>query len=151
MKPVCFILGAGAGIGGNVAKRFAKEGYHAHLTRRTEEDGLQKLIAEIKDKGGSASGALLNAVKENEIEEQVSHVEKNFGPIDVGIFNLGAQVGDRKLEDTPYKIFERGWRMAAFALYRFAHSVIPHMVERGGGTILVTASTAAVRGNKGHH
>ena len=93
----------------------------------------------------------MNAVKENEIEDQVIHVEKNIGPIEVGIFNLGAQVGNRSLENTPYKIFERGWRMATFALYRFAFSVIPHMVERGGGTILVTASTAAVRGNKEQH
>ena len=151
MKPVCFVLGAGAGIGGNVAKRFTKEGYHAHLTRRTEEDGLKKLISAIEETGGSATGSLLNAVKENEIEDQVVHVEKNIGPIEVGIFNLGAQVGNRSLENTPYKIFERGWRMATFALYRFAFSVIPRMVERGGGTILVTASTAAVRGNKEQH
>ena len=80
MKPVCFVLGAGAGIGGNVAKRFTKEGYHAHLTRRTEGDGLKKLISAIEDAGGSATGSLLNAVKENEIEDQVIHVEKNIGP-----------------------------------------------------------------------
>lgn len=36
MKPVCLVLGAGAGIGGTVAKRFAKEGYHSCLCRRSE-------------------------------------------------------------------------------------------------------------------
>jgi NAD(P)-dependent dehydrogenase (short-subunit alcohol dehydrogenase family) len=39
-KPVCLILGAGAGIGGNVAKRFAREGYHACLGRRSDKSGL---------------------------------------------------------------------------------------------------------------
>ena len=39
-KPVFLVLGAGAGIGGNVAKKFAKEGYHAVLARRSDEDGL---------------------------------------------------------------------------------------------------------------
>ncbi len=34
MKPVCLVIGAGAGIGGNVARRFAQEGYHACLCRR---------------------------------------------------------------------------------------------------------------------
>ena len=41
--------------------------------------------------------------------------------------------------------------MAAFALFRFASTVIPYMEKRGGGTLLVTASTAAVRGNKEQH
>ena len=40
MKPVCLIIGAGAGIGGNVAKKFSKEGYHVALCRRSEEKAL---------------------------------------------------------------------------------------------------------------
>ena len=59
MKPVCMVLGAGAGIGGNVAKRFAKAGYHAALFRRSDEDGLQKLISDIQTDGGNASGSEL--------------------------------------------------------------------------------------------
>ena len=47
-KPVFLVLGAGAGIGGNVAKKFAKEGYHAVLARRSDEDGLKKLVDDIK-------------------------------------------------------------------------------------------------------
>ena len=39
MKPVCLVIGAGAGIGGNVAKRFARDGYHACLCRRSDEEG----------------------------------------------------------------------------------------------------------------
>ena len=56
MKPVCLIIGAGAGIGGNVAKKFASEGYHTYLCRRTDEEGLDKLINSITSKGGTASG-----------------------------------------------------------------------------------------------
>ena len=39
MQPVCLVIGAGAGIGATVAKRFAREGYHAVLCRRTDEEG----------------------------------------------------------------------------------------------------------------
>ena len=53
--------------------------------------------------------------------------------------------------DTSYKMFERGWRMATFGLFRTAASVCPPMEKRGKGTILVTASTAAMRGNAGQH
>ena len=43
MKPVCLVIGAGAGIGGTVGKRFAQEGYHSVLCRRSDEAGLNKL------------------------------------------------------------------------------------------------------------
>ncbi|MEE3291026.1 MAG: SDR family NAD(P)-dependent oxidoreductase [Pseudomonadota bacterium] len=151
MKPVCLVIGAGAGIGGTVGKRFAKEGYHAVLCRRSNEEGLNKLVAEIQDDGGEATGFLLNAVKEDTIEERVKQVEAEIGPIEVIIFNLGAQVGNRSLEETTYKIFELGWRMATFALFRIGSVACPLMETRGKGTMLVTSSTAAVRGNAGQH
>jgi NAD(P)-dependent dehydrogenase (short-subunit alcohol dehydrogenase family) len=151
MKPVCFVLGAGAGIGGTVGKRFAKEGYHAVLCRRSDQEGLDNIVRAIEDDGGSASGYLLNAIDENSIEERVAAVEADIGPIEVAIFNLGAQIGDRALKDTSYKAFETGWRLATFGLFRLASAVCPSMEARGHGTILVTSSTAAVRGNGGQH
>lgn len=151
MKPVCLVIGAGAGIGGNVGKRFAREGYHAVLCRRTDQDGLDRLVESIESDGGTASGFLLNAVEAECIEDRIAAVEADIGPIEVVVFNLGAQIGDRTLKDTSYKAFEIGWRLATFALFRLASAVCPLMEERGKGTILVTSATAAVRGNKGQH
>lgn len=151
MKPVCLVVGAGAGIGGTVGKRFAADGYHAVLCRRSDEEGLNALVADIEASGGSASGRLLNAVQPDAIEDCVAWVEQDIGPIQVIVFNLGAQVGNRSLTNTTYKTFELGWRMATFALFRVASSTFPLMAERGGGTLLVTSATAAVRGNAGQH
>ena len=151
MKPVCLVLGAGAGIGGTVGKKFAASGYHSVLCRRSDKDGLDKLVQNIEDAGGSASGFLLNVVEPDSIENLVAKIEAEIGPIEVVIFNLGAQVGDRSLKETSYKVFELGWRMATFALFRLASSVCPLMEERGSGTILVTSATAAMRGNRGQH
>ena len=53
-KKVCLVIGAGAGIGGTVAKKFATNGYHAFLARRTDEDGLNKLISDIEKSGGES-------------------------------------------------------------------------------------------------
>jgi len=144
-------MGAGAGIGGTVGKRFAREGYHAVLCRRTDQEGLDRLVGDIEGDGGSASGVLLNAVEPDAIEECIADVEANIGPIEVVVFNLGAQIGDRSLRDTSYKAFEMGWRMATFGLFRVASSVCPLMEKRGKGTILVTSATSAVRGNAGQH
>ena len=140
MKPVCLIIGAGAGIGGNVAKKFSKEGYHVALCRRSEEKALNDMVDNINSKGGSASGYILNAVKEDSIENVINTVEKDIGPIEVAVFNLGAQVGDRLLKDTSYKTFELGWRMATFALFRMSSVLCPLMEKRNKGTILVTSS-----------
>ena len=151
MKPVCLVVGAGAGIGGNVARRFAREGYHACLCRRTDQDGLNKLLSAIKEDGGAASGFLLNAIEPGSIEERVAAIEAEIGPIEVVVYNLGAQIGNHALKDTSLKAFETGWRIGTFGLFRLASAVCPVMEKRGKGTILVTSSTAAMRGNGGQH
>ena len=151
MKPVCLVVGAGAGIGGNVARRFAREGYHACLCRRTDQDGLNKLLSAIKEDGGAASGFLLNAIEPGSIEERVAAIEAEIGPIEVVVYNLGAQIGNHALKDTSLKAFETGWRIGTFGLFRLAAAVCPLMEKRGKGTILVTSSTAAMRGNDGQH
>ncbi len=150
-EPVCLVIGAGAGIGGHVGKRFAQEGYHAVLCRRSDEKGLAKLVASIESEGGSASGFLLNAVEDHSIEERVAAIEADIGPIEVAVYNLGAQIGDRALAETSYKAFELGWRMGTFGLFRLASALCPLMEKRGHGAILVTSATAAMRGNAGQH
>src|SRR5512145_2291061 len=99
MKPVCLVIGAGAGIGGTVARRFAQEGYHAVLCRRSDADGIKRLVDAITSDGGSATGFLLNAIEANSIEGRVAAVEADIGPIEVVVYNLGAQIGDRALKD----------------------------------------------------
>jgi NAD(P)-dependent dehydrogenase (short-subunit alcohol dehydrogenase family) len=151
VKPVCLVIGAGAGIGGNVAARFALEGYHAVLCRRSDAQGLERLVGQIIDQGGTASGHLLNAIEENSIEERVTAIEAEVGPIEVAVYNLGAQIGNRKLADTSYRTFEMGWRLGNFGLFRLASVLFPQMEARGRGTLLITSATASVRGNAGQH
>ena len=69
MRPVCLVIGAGAGIGGTVGKRFAQEGYHSVLCRRSDEAGLNKLVTQINERGGEASGFLLNAVDASRVAQ----------------------------------------------------------------------------------
>ena len=151
MKPVCLVLGAGAGIGGTVATKFAQEGYHSSLCRRSDKKGLDRLVNNIKDQGGSANGYIMNAIEDNAIEEVITSIESDIGPIEVLVYNLGAQTGMKLLEQTSHKEFEWGWRMASFGLFRAAKILCPLMVERGKGTFLVTSATAAMRGNRNQH
>ena len=151
MKPVCLVLGAGAGIGGTVATKFSQEGYHSSLCRRSDKEGLDRLVNNIKDQGGSANGYIMNAIEDNVIEEVINSIESDIGPIEVLVYNLGAQTGMKLLEETTYKEFEWGWRIASFGLFRVAKVLCPLMAERGKGTFLVTSATAAMRGNRNQH
>ena len=151
MDKVCLVIGAGAGIGGTVGTRFAAGGYHAVLCRRSDAEGLNRLVSDIEASGGKATGRLLNVVEPESVETLIAEVEREVGPIHTLVFNIGAQVGDRALANTSLKVFELGWRMACLGLFRAASTLCPLMAERGGGTLLVTSSTAAVRGNAGQH
>ena len=151
MDKVCLVIGAGAGIGGTVGARFAAGGYHAVLGRRSDAEGLDRLVSDIEAAGGKATGRLLNVVEPDSIENLIAEVEQDIGPIHTLVFNIGAQVGDRALLETSLNVFERCWRMATFGLFRAAQAVCPLMADRGEGAVLVTASTAAKRGNAGQH
>ncbi len=151
MKPVCLVLGAGAGIGGTVAAKFAAEVYHACLCRRSDQEGLDQMVKKIEEEGGAASGHLINAIEENVLEELIISIEKDHGPIEVLVYNLGAQSGMKLLHETSIKEFEWAWRIADLGLFRVAKTLMPLMEQRGSGTLLVTSATAAMRGNKNQH
>ncbi len=90
-------------------------------------------------------------MEENALEDLIEQVETEVGAIEVLVYNLGAQSGMKLLEETSLKEFEWAWRMADLGLFRTAKVMMPKMVERGTGTLLVTSATAAMRGNKNQH
>lgn len=150
-KPICLVIGAGGGIGANVAKKFANEGYHACLCRRTDEAGLDQWVNKIRETGSEATGFLLNVVEDNSIENLIDRIESDIGSIEVLIYNVGAQSGLKLLEQTSFKEFELAWRMASYGLFRIAKSLCPLMSLRKSGCIIVTSATAAMRGNMNQH
>ena len=150
-KKVCLVIGAGRGIGGAVGRKFAEQGFHACLVRRSDGEQLKKLVDAIVEDGNESSGFLLNAIEKNKIEELIEQIEDDIGPIEAAFYNLGAQIGNKSLEETSYKTFERGWKLGTFGLFRLAQALLPKMVARKKGAIIVTSSTAAVRGNEQQH
>ena len=79
------------------------------------------------------AGYLINAIEENVLEDLILNIEKDLGPIEVLIYNLGAQTGMKLLNETTLKEFEWGWRMADLGLFRVAKVLMPIMEERGSG------------------
>ncbi len=81
MDKVCLVIGAGVGIGGTVGARFAAGGYHAVLCRRSDAEGLNRLVSDIEAAAGKAAGRLLNVVEPESIESLIAEVEQDVGPI----------------------------------------------------------------------
>jgi NAD(P)-dependent dehydrogenase (short-subunit alcohol dehydrogenase family) len=144
-RPVALVVGAGDATGGAIARRFAKEGYVACVTRRDAEK-LEPLLAEIRGSGGEAHGYGSDARKEEEVIALVEQIESTHGPIEVLVFNIGANVPCSILEETARKYFKI-WEMACFGGFLNAREVARRMVARGRGTILFTGATAALRGS----
>lgn len=146
-QKVVLVIGAGDATGGETAKRFAREGYIACVTRR-QVDKLQPLVEEIRAAGGQAHGFASDARKEDEVAELVETIERDIGPIEAFVFNIGANVPCSILEETPRKYFKI-WEMACFAGFLTAQAVARRMVVRERGTILFTGATASTRGAAG--
>lgn len=146
-KKVALIIGAGDATGGAIARRFAREGYVACVTRRNLEK-LQPLLAEIRSEGGEAHGFASDARREEQVAELVERIERDIGPIEVMVFNIGANVPCSILEETPRKYFKI-WEMACFSGFLTSQAVAKRMVTRGRGSILFTGATASLRGATG--
>ncbi len=144
-KNVALVIGAGDSTGGAIAKRFAREGYVACVTRRSA-DKLQTLVDEIVAAGGQARGYASDARKEEEVIQLVEDIERDVGPIEVMVFNIGANVPCSILEETARKYFKI-WEMACFGGFLVGREVAKRMVTRERGTILFTGATAGLRGS----
>lgn len=144
-KKAALVIGAGDATGGAIAKRFAREGLVACVTRRSA-DKLQPLVEAIHAEGGQALGFASDARKEEDVIKLVDDIERDVGPIEVMVFNIGANVPSSILEETARKYF-KVWEMACFSGFLAGREVAKRMVTRGRGTILFTGATAGMRGS----
>ena len=139
------IIGAGDATGGAIAKRFAKEGFIACVTRRSA-DKLAPLVEEIIGLGAIAHGFASDARKEGDVIKLVDDIERDIAPIEVLVFNIGANVPCSILDETAKKYFKI-WEMACFSGFLVGREVAKRMVTRGRGTIIFTGATAGLRGS----
>jgi NAD(P)-dependent dehydrogenase (short-subunit alcohol dehydrogenase family) len=141
------VIGAGDATGGAVARRFAREGYIACVTRRTA-DKLEPLVAQIRQAGGEAHAFASDARKEEEMVALVERIERDIAPIEVAVFNIGANVRF-SITETTSRVYFKVWEMACFSGFLMGREVAKVMLPRGRGTIMFTGATASLRGREG--
>lgn len=146
-KKVCLVVGAGDALGGAIARRFAREGFTACVVRRTAEK-LKPLVDAIEREGGKAFAYPCDARREEEVVALFEKIEREQGPIEVCVFNIGGNIRFSILEYTAKKYF-KVWEMGCFAGFLTGREAARRMVPRGRGTILFTGATASLRGGNG--
>jgi NAD(P)-dependent dehydrogenase (short-subunit alcohol dehydrogenase family) len=144
---VALVIGAGDATGGAIARRFAREGFTTCVTRR-HADKLVPLVTQIEAAGGQARAFGSDARKEDEMVRLVETVEREVGPIEVAVFNIGGNVRF-PIRETTARVYTKVWEMGCFAGFLMGREVAKVMVPRGRGSILFTGATASVRGSAG--
>src|ERR1700730_8852681 len=130
------IYGGGGGIGGGVARTFAREGAHVFLAGRTR-DKLDAVADDITASGGLADIAVLDALDEEAVDEHVGDVVSKAGSVDVS-FNLinrgdvqGIPLVEMKTDDL-LRAVVNGLR----SNFLTARAAARRMIEQGSGVIL---------------
>ena len=148
-RGACLIVGVGEGVGSAIAKAFAAEGYAVCVTRRARNlDQLEALAGEIRAAGGTVHAFGCDARSEDETVALFDKIEAEIGPLEVVVFNIGANVRFGIVETTS-RVFHKVWEMACFSGFLAGREAARVMTPRGRGTILFTGATASVRGSKG--
>jgi NADP-dependent 3-hydroxy acid dehydrogenase YdfG len=139
---VCVVVGVGEGLGATLARRFAA-GYKVALIARSK-GVIEQTADEIRATGAAALPIQCDATIEREIAVAFAQIEHQLGVVEVLIYNGGRRPIGRLMETTP-EIFEGTWRLHALGTFLCARQVVPTMLARGSGTILITGATAGVR------
>jgi NAD(P)-dependent dehydrogenase (short-subunit alcohol dehydrogenase family) len=146
-KKAILVVGAGDATGGAIARRFAREGYTACVSRRNA-DKLAPLVERIRAEGGSAQGFGSDARNEADVAELFAQIERDIAPVEVVVFNIGANVRFNVAETTE-RVYRKVWEMGALAGFLVGREAARVMLPRGRGTILFTGATASLRGGAG--
>ncbi|HET6538783.1 MAG TPA: SDR family oxidoreductase [Sphingopyxis sp.] len=143
------IIGAGDATGGAIAHAFASEGLTACVSRRPRSaEALETLAADIRAKGQRARAFPADAREEDHMAALFSTVEAEIGPVEVAVFNVGANV-QFPITETSSRIYRKVWEMACLGGFHLGREAARHMAPRGRGTIIFTGATASLRGGAG--
>jgi NAD(P)-dependent dehydrogenase (short-subunit alcohol dehydrogenase family) len=141
------VIGAGNYIGAAIARKFASEGFAVFAGRRNGEK-LAPLVAEIDATGGRAFGRTLDARVAEDLTAFLRQAD-SFAPLEICIFNIGANVQFPILETTD-RVFRTVWEMGCWSGFLAGREAARIMLPREKGAIFFTGATAGLRGGSGY-
>ncbi|MGW3992285.1 SDR family oxidoreductase [Amycolatopsis sp. NPDC004772] len=144
---VVALTGAAHGIGAAMARRFAAEGAAGVVVSDVDAAGAARVAAEITAAGGRAVGVAADATSKKDLKALVATARAEFGHLDVFCANAGAAFGTGV--HAADEQWQRSWEINVMQHVHAAQVVLPAMLARGEGYLLITASGAGLLGIPG--
>ena len=144
---VAIITGAATGIGRATALLFAGEGASVVIADVNEDDA-QRTVANIEDEGGSARFVQTDVSEAEDMRALMERAAEEMGGIDVIVNNAGAQRSGAvtEFEESEWDLLMRVNPRSCFLGAKYG---VPHLRERGGGSIVNVSSLAGLKGGPG--
>ncbi|KGR79497.1 3-oxoacyl-ACP reductase FabG [Ureibacillus manganicus] len=144
---VAIITGGANGIGKAAVEIFAREGAKVVIADFAEEQGKQ-LESELREKSFDVQFVKLDVASRESVQTMVQKVLSNYGKIDILINNAGI-TKDAMLVKMTEEDFDRVVDVNLKGVFNCTQAVVPHMIEKGYGKVINTASVSGVYGNIG--
>ena len=138
---VALVTGSSVGIGEAIAKRFAKEGAKVAINYKSNDEGANRVVAEIADAGGTAKPFKADVSKVPEIERLIQTVIDEFGRIDILVNNAGVFRTVPVMETTE-EIWDEQLDLNLRGYFFMVKTLVPHFRENGGGKVISISSIA---------
>ena len=137
-------VGASAGLGAALCRRFAKAGLHVFVSGRTQEK-IDAIVAEIQAMGGAATAYLCDTTEEDQVIALFETADQYGDGLILAAYNAGNNSRMPILEMTA-SWFENAWRLACFGGFLSGREAARRLVPRGRGSLFFTGATASMRG-----
>ena len=147
---VAIVTGAASGMGRATAHLFADEGARVAVTD-LDPVAVERVVAEIREAGGVASGFALDVCDRDRIRAVVEEVATALGPVDILVNNAGIVIGASL--DQPDDDYERTWQRALDVMLtahvRLVRACLPQLARNGEGRVVNIASTEGLGATAG--
>lgn len=136
-------VGARAGLGAALCRRFASEGLQVFAAGRTGQK-LESVASEIERAGGSAVPVVMDTTLEDDVVRLFDTVEVRGEPPEIVVYNAGNNEF-RPLLEMDAQFWEDLWRLCCFGGFLVGREAARRMLPQGRGTLIFSGATASIR------
>jgi NAD(P)-dependent dehydrogenase (short-subunit alcohol dehydrogenase family) len=139
---VAVVTGGASGIGQGIATALADRGAAAVVVADIDAAGAAAVAAAIESAGHTAMAVPADVSREADVQALVATTEREFGPVDLFVSNAGIIVAGGV--EVPDDAWSRIWAINVQSHIYAARALLPGMLERGHGYLVITASAAGL-------
>ena len=143
------VTGGASGVGEYTSKKFAQEGAKVVVNCLPGHPEGQKVVDEIIAAGGTAICAPADVRKEDDVKRMIQTAIDTFGKVDIFVSNAGVFDGYKPLLEQSEEVWDNVMATNLKGNFFCMRNIIPHMIENGGGVIVITDSIAGLIGGHG--